>query len=179
MFIFVQNVFAYGDGQDYYLEDSPDLEFDESLIEKWEELKDDLPELLPNIEDMTKIQIDQIRHFNIYIDEKTLTVNESDRVTRYWIKLKPKRGKGSLTYEAIRCETNQYKVYAYGYPDRKVKIKALKKTKWHTFKSFRRGDLRAGLAQDYFCAGAITKSAIDVIAGMHNQYDRTDNFEED
>ena len=56
------------------------------------------------------------RDFHNYIDGATLSVNPKG-VVRYVLVARSPSGVENVTYEALRCKSDEYRVYALGRPD--------------------------------------------------------------
>lgn len=162
---------------DPYGNEDADLIFDDSHLVPWAEQQLNIP-TLPVPDKMTHVVMDEIKHFKVFIDEDTLTNGEKDEVTRYWIRLESKRGGGSMMYEAIRCHTNEYKTYAYGYPDKQPDVRPVRKPKWHEFKPLRSGNYRKILSLGYLCANKIARGKESVSSSLHGRAPRDLYFED-
>jgi hypothetical protein len=82
-----------------------------------------------------------------YIDRNSVSIG-SDRVVRYSAVVKSPSGAVNASYEALRCKTSEYKIYAFGgksgdwakVPD--VQWRQIQRESW---------DFRFTLYKDYFC----------------------------
>ncbi|OOZ51161.1 hypothetical protein BOW39_00720 [Solemya velum gill symbiont] len=142
-----------------------EFEFDESLVEQWKEQVKDVPKL--NLKKLRELDIDHGPvGAAVYVDESSLTVNEKDRMVRYWMVMKTGSGRyGSMSYEGIRCGTGQYKNYAYTSARDPDNIRPIKSPKWREIRQNTR-DPRHEMARDYFCAGVIPRTQAGVIKAV-------------
>ena len=73
----------------------------------------------PQIDELIKIQLDRAdQPFNFYLDPKSVAIGE-DGVVRYTVVIESYSGARNVLYEGIRCETEEYRAYAYGTSDGK------------------------------------------------------------
>ncbi len=86
---------------------------------EWQESRAGLPEF-PRPEDLLEFDVDKAEDpFRYFIDTASIELGE-DQVLRYTLVIRSERGGENIFYEGMRCETLEYKVYAYGSPSRKV-----------------------------------------------------------
>lgn len=78
--------------------------------DKWAEEVADLPPI-PKDSDMFEVEVDGASGNRYFIDTAHVTVGE-DGVTRLTLVTQPRRGERIITYEGIRCETHESRVYA-------------------------------------------------------------------
>ena len=71
------------------------------------------------------------RRFTYMIDSLSLRVG-NDGVIRYTLVIESNRGVRNISFEGIRCEEKEYKIYAYG--SRKGELKTVRKSKWQRIK---------------------------------------------
>jgi len=107
--------------------DDPDLG---SFIEgaKWKEDNVIIP-AFPRTEDLLKVEVDRAdMPFSFYIDSKNLSVSNNDGITRYTVVIESNSGAKNVLFEGIRCETTEFRTFAYGTYDNKL-VKA-RTSKW-------------------------------------------------
>ena len=97
---------------------------------------------------------------------------------RYTLVARSPGGVANVSYEAIRCSSDEYRIYAIGHADRTW---AKRTTPWRpiTPKSVQRW--RHALLRDYFCPGGGTiltvEEGIDALQrGRHPMLNRSDRF---
>lgn len=84
------------------------------------------------------------------VDESSLVVGD-DRVVRYVLVIRSASGAENVTYEGIRCETGERRIYAIGRPGGEWGV--ARQSDWEAIgpKAYNRP--RATLARAYFCDG--------------------------
>jgi hypothetical protein len=70
----------------------------------------------PQERSLIEFQVAEVRGFHFYIDGATLNVSP-DRVVRYVLVARSDAGANNISYEGLRCDTNQTRRYAIGRPD--------------------------------------------------------------
>ena len=88
-------------------------------VQEWEFLEDiiDLP-AFPDFDKLKKIPIDaSFGRFDFFIDPASLKVSVNDIVLAT-IVMTSDRGSRNILFEAYRCDTREYKTYAYGTSDK-------------------------------------------------------------
>jgi hypothetical protein len=117
----------------------------ESRLEK--EARDPVPAppAFPRRENLVEIAVRGATDFRFYVDGATLGVG--DGVVRYVLVARSPEGVENVSFEAIRCATAEYRVYALGRADRTWggragawRPVAERPQPWHT-----------ALQRDYFC----------------------------
>jgi len=88
------------------------FEFDESLVEKWQESEVTLPSY-PKEQDLLPMALPVTDTLKIFIDRASLS-RGADRVARFTLVAESPSGARSVFYDGIRCETREYKTYALG-----------------------------------------------------------------
>jgi hypothetical protein len=85
-----------------------------------------------------------------YIDAATLGVGK-DGVVRYVLVVRTSGGATNTTYEGIRCESGEYKIYATGHRD--GTWMPTRKGEWRSIVNKPTNRHHAALSRDYFCPG--------------------------
>jgi len=80
-----------------------------------EEEKLELP-AAPKDENLLPFDPGFVTSLSFYVDSASLKVGD-DRIVRYTLVIKSPSGAANATYEGLRCDTIERKVYAYGSPD--------------------------------------------------------------
>lgn len=164
---------------DRYEELTGDADDFEVIEKPWREAGSEVAEF-PAPEAWKKLRMDNApAGFTLFLDVPGMTVNEQDYVTRYWIKLKSASGSESATYEAVRCSTGEYLVYAYGYENRDPRVTAVKLPRWQKLGQRQEGNYREELARYYLCAGVSPKTLKQVHQYLRGTYELNNPFDED
>lgn len=88
-----------------------------------------------------------------YIDATNLLVGQ-DRIVRYAVVMRTSGGAMNATYEGIRCQTAEQRLYATGYPG-KGWVEA-KRSDWVAIRRGRLNEYQSFLYSEYFCtSGAV------------------------
>ena len=94
--------------------------------EPWKENQVELPPY-PEDTDLLEFQVDRADSpFRYFVDGKNLRVGD-DGVVRYTLVIKSRSGAANVSFEGMRCDERQFKVYAYGV---RGKFKAMKAPEW-------------------------------------------------
>jgi len=115
----------------------------------------------PKAENLIEFQVSAATDFRFFVDAGSVSVQ--DGVVRYTIVARSGSGVDNVAYEALRCETGQYRMYAAGRPDGTW---APRLTPWRNYPRATATAWHHVLARDYFCpsnreAVPTTKEAID------------------
>lgn len=134
---------------------SDELDYDESLEVPWVELETRVQKL-PEDADLTRLALDRLPpNLSLYADLQNLTVSDKDLVSRTWLVVRSAQGAYNGTFEAIRCATGEYKIYAYGNPQRSKPLRVVNLPRW---RKIRPNSYRDELAKDYICDGTRPKT---------------------
>jgi len=77
----------------------------------WKESDNTLP-AYPDEDTLLKLPIEHTQAFEYFIDPASISVGDDD-VVRYLILLRSRTGSKNVFFEGIRCETQEYKSYAF------------------------------------------------------------------
>ena len=102
--------------RDQYGIEPEHFDFDESKVEKWKESGISLPPY-PKDENLVAVPLLATDTLKIYIDRQSLS-RGADLVARFSLVVESPSGARSVFYEGLRCETREYKTYAFGSPER-------------------------------------------------------------
>jgi CNP1-like family len=122
-------------------------QFDED--KPWEEQKWALPEY-PADANLVRFYVSPTTPFEFFVDSKSVSVGK-DGVVRYTLVARSPSGASNVSYEGIRCESRERKLYAFGSPDRSW-LQA-RNADWARIPSRRTypNNQQAALADDFFC----------------------------
>lgn len=119
VFLIILSLTLISVGQVIAVEDSND-DLESYYIEgaKWKEEKINLPGY-PKSRHLMEFTVDTGgAPFDYYIDRESLSIGK-DYVVRFTVVIKSRSGASNVLFEGIRCETEEYKTYAYGSHDEK------------------------------------------------------------
>jgi hypothetical protein len=91
-----------------------DYDFDQEKKE-WGEIQTQIP-AYPKPENLRKFEVDAITSHSYFIDTASLSVGE-DGVIRYTLLVRTGGGATNVSFEGIRCNMREAKVYAFGHSD--------------------------------------------------------------
>lgn len=123
------------------------LRDDDPDAPKWEE---DVaqPPAFPLEANLREFYVSATTAHKFYIDASTLNVGK-DGVVRYVLVVRTSGGTTNTTFEGMRCESGEYKIYATGHRDGTWAI--VRKGEWHSIVNKPTNRHHAALSRDYFC----------------------------
>lgn len=96
----------------------------------------------------------------VLLDGATLTIG-SDNVVRYTLVIKTAGGAENVTYEGLRCETGQLRVYAFGRRDRTWTPARV--SDWKPIQDTRINRHHFEFWRDVFCDGKVTEPRAQIL----------------
>ncbi len=121
-------------------------DFDDRL-KPWQEITLQLP-AAPVPENLMGFYVSPTATQEFAIDAPSITVG-SDGVVRYTLVATSRHGAQSISYEGIRCDTFEKKLYAFGQAD--GSWSRSQRDQWQRISPGKANAQHARLAQDYFC----------------------------
>lgn len=115
----------------------------------WTEITIQLP-AAPAPENLLPFFVSATATQEFAIDSKSLTLG-ADGVIRYTLLTTSASGARNISYEGIRCQSYEKKLYAFGHVD--GTWSRSRRDKWEAIRSNAANRQHAALAQDYFCQG--------------------------
>jgi hypothetical protein len=125
-----------------------DSDFDEER-KPWKEIEARIPSY-PRSGDWVPFDAGGGSPHRFYVDARSLSVGE-DGVVRYTVVVKAAGGATSVTFEGIRCELREQKVYAVGHPD--GSWARARNPQWRRIEPQDVGRPQFALYSEYLCAG--------------------------
>ena len=166
--------FAAEDGADPYDRYEEKSDYNEALETPWVEIETQVNKL-PKEDELVQIELRSLPiGMTMFLDVEHATLSD-DRVTRLWIVVKSSSGSYNGSYEALRCETNEYKVYAYGNPKRAKPVRTVNLPNW---RGIRLGNYRNELMFDYICDGVTQRPLGDVKTSLSRNFTEDDTVNE-
>jgi hypothetical protein len=163
--------------REYRGEDTTDeFEYDDSQDIPWIENE---TEVLapPRDEDLVQVAVDRLpAEMELLIDERRITVNPDDRVIRLWLVVRSRAGVSNGSFEGYRCETREFKVYAYANTGRTPPVSKAKRPRWQAIGKRLSGNYRLELLQDYFCGLGGTRDADEIRYALRGEIERETFF---
>lgn len=132
----------------------------------WQEITVQLP-AAPLPENLLPFYVSPTATQSFAIDTKSLTIG-SDGVVRYTLVAQSPSGVKNISYEGIRCQSNERKLYAFGRQD--GTWSRSRRDKWEPISSNAANRQHAALAQDYLCQnGIVTGTAAQLLAKLRGR----------
>jgi hypothetical protein len=141
-----------------------DIPPDEIKEYQWSEGKVKIPSY-PDDGDLLEFYVDGANpNFSYFVDENSLSIGEADKVIRYTLVVKSKTGAKNVFYEGIRCDTEEYKTYAFGVG--KNKMKPMREPQWRPIENRRHLKHRLDLLNFYLCRAPFPRLPKDAISAI-------------
>lgn len=119
----------------------------DNAYKPWQEIAVQLP-AAPKPENLLQFYVSPIATQTFAIDTSSITVG-TDGVIRYILVATSPAGARNVSYEGIRCQTHEKKLYAFGQPDGGW-VRS-RRDRWEPIQSAQANRQHAALANDYFC----------------------------
>jgi hypothetical protein len=130
---------------------------------KWQEMEVQLP-VAPKQETLLPFYVSAATSNRFYIDGATLSVG-SDGVVRYVLVILSAEGGRNVTFEGMRCESRERRIYASGRLD--GSWSKSRKNEWVRIQDVYANRHHAALFLDYFCpVGVIVSNADEARAAI-------------
>lgn len=137
---------------------APEAESDDEYLPKvWKELEVELP-AAPVESNLQSFYVSAAASNQFFIDMATLTVG-ADGVVRYVLVILTPGGARNVTFEGMRCETREWRVYASGRAD--GTWSKSRRNDWSRIRDEYVNRYHAALFLDYFCSGGIVVNGVD------------------
>jgi hypothetical protein len=134
---------------------------DELAAKPWEAQKALLPPY-PKEGDLIPIYVGTARPFAFFVDRASVSVAQ-DRVVRYTLVARSLSGALNVSYEGIRCQTYESRIYAFGRSDG-TWVQA-RNQQWISYTPYET-DHHLILADDFFCSVRGAKPAEEAVQAL-------------
>ena len=139
--------------------------------EKWQEADYVLPPY-PKGANLVEVQVEGPTSFAFFLDAQSIAINE-DEVVRYTLVARSPSGSENVTFEGMRCETGEYKSYAFGSSERTWSVS--RSAEWYPIRDLDRNKIRYSLYRFYVCPyGVPQRDASRVVAALKRGIPRPD-----
>ncbi|MDE2600187.1 MAG: CNP1-like family protein [Rhodocyclaceae bacterium] len=133
----------------------------------WAESNYTLPPF-PKDENLAEFSVGGVSATKYYVDKTAIGAGTPDEIVRYVMVVKTAGGAINTSYEGIRCDTNEYRIYATGTRDGTWSKSRI--TEWRKFQPY--NQQQKSLANFYFCpefhAIKTAEEGLDALRrGMH------------
>jgi CNP1-like family len=125
----------------------------------WQEIKTEIPPA-PQAANLVSFYVSPTATMNFLIDVNSISVGK-DGVVRYTLVSRSQSGAENISYEGIRCETYESKLYAFGQKDGSWSRARL--NDWKRINDSAGNRHHASLAKDYLCQDAMVAGKVDQI----------------
>ncbi|MDP1863530.1 MAG: CNP1-like family protein [Thiobacillus sp.] len=126
-----------------------DFEFDQD--KPWSEVVVKLP-AYPKSENLIPFNVSSATQNKHFIDAESISVGE-DLVVRYTVIIVAAGGAKNVSFEGLRCESAERRLYAYGHPD--GTWSKARNAGWEGIKLRSLFSYRKALFEDFFCPDGI------------------------
>lgn len=141
--------------------DQFDFDFDNE--KPWAEIEAQLP-AYPKTEDLLPFFVSAATDNKFFVDGKSISVGD-DGVVRYTLWVKSPEGAVNVTFEGMRCNSAESKIYAFGRAD--GTWSKARSSKWEQIEYKNRNRQHHMLYDDFFCpAGIIVESAEEAVRAL-------------
>lgn len=126
-----------------------DFEFDQD--KPWSEVAVKLP-AYPKAEKLIPFNVSSATRNKHFVDADSISIGE-DRVVRYTVVIEAAGGAKNVSFEGIRCESGERRLYAYGHPD--GTWSKARNAGWEGIKLRSLLSYQKALFEDHFCPDGI------------------------
>jgi hypothetical protein len=127
------------------------FEYDFEQDKPWAEVAAQLPPY-PKAENLVEFNVSSATRHRHFVDTASISVGE-DKVVRYTVVIAATGGAKNVSFEGLRCETGERRLYAYGHPDgtwTKARNAGWEGIKFRSLLSYHKA-----LYEDHFCPHGI------------------------
>lgn len=125
----------------------------------WTELNPDLP-APPEDNQLVEFYVSPVTSFHFALDQKSISIG-SDGVVRFTLVATSSSGVRNARFEGLRCESNEFKIYAVARPD--GQWERTREPAWKHIAESGNNREEAALAKDAICANGIAFSVADIL----------------
>lgn len=144
-------------------------QFEEDFDDKykqWQEIAIQLPPA-PKPENLLPFYVSPTATQSFAVDASSLTIG-TDGVVRYTLVSASPAGARNVSYEGIRCQAHERKLYAFGQPD--GSWSRSRRDQWERIEDNSANRQHAALAKDYLCENlTVAGSAKEIVDRIRHQ----------
>lgn len=129
---------------------------DDYVLPTWKEEQSTFP-AAPQLDDLVPFYPGPSTDNRFFVDSRTLAVGK-DGVIRYVLVVVSPQGAKSVTFEGMRCETRERRIYAVGRAD--GSWAAARRSEWLRISDVAGNRHHAALFLEYFCPDGVTVSDV-------------------
>jgi hypothetical protein len=123
----------------------------------WTEAEAVLPEF-PKAENLLRFYVSEMTAHRFMIDASTLQVDK-DGVVRYALVIQTSGGATNISFEGIRCDTREFRLYASGH--REGRWTKARLSEWRPIENKPINRHHAALSRDLFCPNGAAINTVD------------------
>lgn len=128
-----------------------DYEFEQD--KPWVEIAAQLPPY-PKAESLIPFNVSSVTSNRFFVDAASVSVGE-DKVVRYTVVIEAAGGARNVSFEGLRCESGERRLYAYGHPDGTWSKARARNAGWESIKFRSLLSYHKALFEDHFCPDGI------------------------
>lgn len=117
----------------------------------WSEVAVQLPPY-PKAEDLIEFNVSSATRNRHFVDAKSISVG-TDKVVRYTVVIEAMGGAKNVSFEGMRCDLAERRLYAYGHPD--GTWSKARNAGWESIKLRSLLSYQKALYEDHFCTDGI------------------------
>jgi hypothetical protein len=126
----------------------------------WQEGEAKLP-AFPQEADLVEFRVDDpTGRFRYFLDRRSLAVDKVGGVVQYTVAIESQTGARNLAHEGIRCQTLEYKIYAYGGTD--GRFRPVREPQWKEIRGDRLNRFRRDLHDFFLCDNLLPRGMGDI-----------------
>lgn len=145
---------------------------DGSEVRKWQEAAVEFP-AFPRHEDLLAFYVSAATDNRFFVDGSTLSIG-GDGVVRYVLVIEAAGGARNVSFEGMRCETRERRIYASGRVD--GTWSRSRNDEWKKIPSLAANRHHAALYFDYFCPGGSVVGSVDEVRDALRRGGKVDRF---
>jgi len=127
------------------------FEYEFEQDKPWSEVAAQLPPY-PKPENLIPFNVSSATRHKHYIDAESISVG-ADKVVRYTVVIEATGGAKNVSFEGLRCESAERRLYAYGHPD--GTWSKARNAGWEAIKIRSLLSYQKALLEDHFCPNGI------------------------
>jgi len=130
---------------------------DEDEARKWQEMEVEFP-AFPKQEGLIAFYVSAVTENRFFVDPGSISIG-GDGVVRYVLVVESGAGARNVSYEGMRCEARERRLYAFGRSD--GAWSKSRNSQWERVREAAGNRHHAALFQEYFCPGGVIVSSAD------------------
>jgi hypothetical protein len=141
----------------------PDAFDEEYETRPWQEIEVQLP-AAPRSADRLSFYVSELTENRFFVDAASLTVG-SDGVVRYVLQVVSGEGVATVSFEGMRCESREWRMYASGRRD--GAWSKARRSQWSPIRAVASNRQHAALFAEYFCPdGVVVRTAEEAVDAL-------------